>query len=184
MEDYVKYFFLPVFLLVVSCSGVSKRDCSKLDWFAQGKSDGELGHRKSLYVQHAAKCLKSPDRPSYLKGREQGLKLFCTDKGLYNRGLDGGVYLGECSKLSQKLKDAYELGRDTYREQEEIKEFQYKITELKDKQKFSTAVDDYDERSVINDDIRIFEVRIKENYSRIKELRIKAYKRKYVVKEN
>ncbi|EQC52340.1 DUF2799 domain-containing protein [Bacteriovorax sp. DB6_IX] len=171
-------------LLVVSCSTLKKRDCSSLDWFEQGRIDGSQGHRKSFFMQHAAKCHKKPDRTKYLAGREQGLKQFCTETGLYRRGYEGGLYLGECAKLSTSLRAAYELGRDTYRESEEIKEFQNKIVELEDKLKFELEPDEIDERKVVQDDIKLLQYRIKENFERIKALRIKAYQRNYIVKEN
>lgn len=184
MEDCLKKLGIISILLFVSCSNLSKKDCSELNWYELGKSDGTQGKRKSVYVQHAAKCLATPDRATYMKGRNEGLKSFCSPQGLYERGHSGGLYLGECPKFTEDLKEAYELGRDTYRESEEIKEFQFRIEELENKLKFEVAADDYDERSVIMDDIKILKKQIKDDYEHIKKLRIKAYKRKYVVKEN
>jgi hypothetical protein len=184
MEDCLKKLGFICLLLLVSCSTLTKKDCSTLNWEKIGEDDGAMGLRKSVYVQHAVKCHKKPDRSAYMKGREAGLKRFCTPQGLYQRGHSGGLYLGECAEFTTLLKDAFQLGRDTYREEEEIKEFKFKIEELENKLKFDVAADDYDERSVIMDDIKILKSQIKDDYEHIKKLRIKAYKRKYIVKEN
>ena len=185
MQSHGGVMKLSVLLLVIflsSCSNLTKKDCSTLNWHKQGINDGKLGMRKSLFVQHAAKCLERPNREEYLKGRKKGLKTFCSEPGLYERGYSGGIYLGECGSLNSRLKDAYDLGRETYREAEEIKEFQFRISELEEKLKFVVASTEYDERSVIMDDISILRSQIAEDFERIKALRMKALSRKYIVK--
>jgi hypothetical protein len=68
-------------------------------------------------IRHSTACAKvgiTPDRASWLKGREQGLDRFCVPYRAYQSRESGGSFdVGICRHFDQdRLRDAYGRGRE------------------------------------------------------------------------
>ncbi len=177
-----RYLSLLMILLVHSCSSVSKKDCSSLNWYDQGVKDGEEGRRSTYFLQHALKCTEAPDNKEYVSGRNEGLNLFCTRYGGFNEGRRGATYLGQCSsfKDEDRFKVAHQLGLDVFRQREENLETEKDIKELE--RKISSEFHVADELNNLRFDKSILEkdlLRGEDFYNKLME---KAKSRKYLVK--
>lgn len=182
MFRYLSLFFTA--LVLSSCSSVSKQDCSQLDWREQGIKDGEEGRRSTYFLQHALKCIESPDNIQYVSGRNEGLKLFCTRYGGFQEGLRGMTYLGQCGafKSEAKFKVAHELGLDAYRQGEENLEKERKIKELE--RKISSEFHSGDDLNDLKFDKSILEKDLARGKLFYKELMDKAKSRRYLLRPN
>ncbi len=127
-----------LFFLVLSlsaCSQLAKEDCAHIDWFELGRKDGEVGHRSTMFIQHSLKCSKAPEASTYKEGRKLGLKKFCTLEGGVDYGLNGSLYIGQCSDYGDKAIKAFKLGldkgRQVYRQNELINELDQKLKDIK-----------------------------------------------------
>ena len=130
--------FIPLFLPLLymnSCSQLQKKDCSEIDWFALGKSDGEVGQRSTMFLQHSLKCAKLPESSTYRRGRNEGLKQFCTLAGGIDYGLTGALYIGQCDKFPENSLKSFKLGLDkgrrVYRQNELISELDQNLKDVK-----------------------------------------------------
>ncbi len=75
----VRISFL-VFLLT-GCSGLTESDCLQADYFQIGLEEGKQGNlanRISIYQKYCSEYALSADTEQYYKGREIGLKTFCS----------------------------------------------------------------------------------------------------------
>ena len=180
MFRYLSIFL--TLLLLSSCSSVSKKDCSHLDWHEQGIKDGEEGRRSTYFLQHALKCIESPDNDQYVSGRNEGLKFFCTRYGGFQEGLKGMSYLGQCGafKTEDKFKVAHQLGLDTYRLGEENLTKEREIKELE--RKISSEFHKTDDLNDLKFDKSILEKDLARGKGFYKELMDKAKSRKYLVR--
>ena len=165
-------------LLLIGCSGLEKRDCAGLDWYKQGEIDGNNGKRRSYFLQHGLACKLTPDRATYLKGREEGLKQFCTYSGGFRDALEGQIYLGQCidSKNIKNFKKGREKGSEIYFQKEKIFTLKEKLKDIKRdfKHDFSSS----DEMLEYNNDIGILKNEIKIEEAHLNKL-LRSNKMKY-----
>ena len=103
---------------VLQCS-TTKKPCKDTNWFKQGKQDGIKGHSQQLFSQYQKKCSRhkiNPNKKKYLKGRIQGLKIFCTYKQGQKYGASGNHYKGVCpEKIKSKFLKGYQRGKKEYK---------------------------------------------------------------------
>ncbi|MDD2816883.1 MAG: DUF2799 domain-containing protein [Thiotrichaceae bacterium] len=68
-------------LLLSGCATLSKDECLRGEWSTVGYQDGAQGYPAKQFYEHVAACREHgvmPRQDVYLKGREQGLKQYCT----------------------------------------------------------------------------------------------------------
>jgi hypothetical protein len=68
-------------LLLSGCATLSKEECLRGEWSTVGYQDGAQGYPAKQFYEHVAACREHgvmPRQDVYLKGREQGLKQYCT----------------------------------------------------------------------------------------------------------
>jgi hypothetical protein len=102
--------------LVAGCGTVSKSECQAGDWAAIGERDGRNGEPVTLFDSHAESCARydlPADRDGWLRGREAGLREYCTPISGFAAGSAGRTYHGVCEgRRGGDFLDAYGIGRD------------------------------------------------------------------------
>jgi hypothetical protein len=111
---------LAVIASLSGCASLSKSECLNANWQDIGIRDGANGQPEEYLIQHSTACAKvgvTPERASWLKGREQGLERFCVPHRAYQIGENGGGFDGAiCRNFDQdRLLSAYEQGREVNR---------------------------------------------------------------------
>ena len=111
-------------LSVNGCATLDKNECLNANWEAIGYKDGHDGYSRARIDQHRKACAEykvSPDLDTYLKGYEQGVRLFCEPQRGYQRGLNGYTYKDVCPKeMRRHYHAAYTEGRHIYDIEREI----------------------------------------------------------------
>jgi hypothetical protein len=107
------------------CASLSKSECLNANWEDIGIRDGANGQPEEYLIQHSTACAKvgvTPDRERWLAGRERGLERFCTPQRAYQIGEYGGGFdAAICRNFDpERLRDAYDKGRDVNRLTAEI----------------------------------------------------------------
>ena len=88
----MRYLALLPFLALTACATLSEEECQGGDWYAIGKADGAEGRKASFIEQHAKACNKygiAPNKTQWLRGREDGLPLYCTPAKAFDEGRRG-----------------------------------------------------------------------------------------------
>lgn len=103
-----------ILIIYAGCATLSQDSCEQGDWYGIGYKDGTDGRPQGRLVKHEKACLEfdvSPDEDIYLQGRNDGLKIYCTDQNGYNEGEDIDEYQDVCPKeLEQIFLKGYLLG--------------------------------------------------------------------------
>lgn len=95
-------FGIPLVLAVLtltSCASFTEEECAYSDWELVGRQDGLDGAPLTKFQNYVRQCGKfgtPPDSIAYNRGREDGLKLFCTPVGVYEAGLEGRGEAAQC----------------------------------------------------------------------------------------
>lgn len=98
------YRMIAVFLIVSSCTTLSPEECLNMNWYEQGVKDGAKGHQAVWIEKHKQACKSSsviPDRAQWLKGRQKGLKSYCTARNAYWIGRKGQGLSPVCSPAAE-----------------------------------------------------------------------------------
>lgn len=105
-------------VLLSSCATLSKQECLVGDWQAIGYNDGVAGYQSDRLASHAKACAKASVAPNYLaweRGRQLGLKQYCTTSNAYNVGRRGRQLNNVCPiTLANTLQTANQKGLDYY----------------------------------------------------------------------
>lgn len=106
-----------VFLLS-GCATLSKQECMIGDWQAIGYNDGVAGYHSDRLASHAKACAKTgvaPDYQAWERGRQLGLKQYCTTNSAYNIGRRGRKLNSVCPiALASTLQQANQRGLELY----------------------------------------------------------------------
>jgi len=106
-------------LLLASCATLSVEECMVGNWQAIGYNDGVAGYPPSRLAAHSKACAKAnvaADYESWERGRQLGLKQYCTVNNAYNIGRRGLELNRVCPASSTKrLQQANQQGREYYR---------------------------------------------------------------------
>ena len=101
--------------LLVGCASLSEDECRQGDWASIGQSDGYAGYTMSRLQSHADACRKAgitPDAAAYTRGRQVGLRGYCTASRGFTEGRLGNSYAGVCPPdLARAFMVAYNDGR-------------------------------------------------------------------------
>lgn len=101
-----------------SCASISKEECLTGDWNGIGYKDGMQGKpitRVQDYIQECGKSGAVVNRPEYEKGRNEGLKIYCTKANGYTLGKAGRTMSNECPPaLLMGFMKGYSAGKAVY----------------------------------------------------------------------
>jgi hypothetical protein len=101
--------------LAAGCASLSEDQCRQGDWADIGQADGYAGYAMTRLQDHAKACGKlgiTPDAAAYSRGRQVGLRGYCTAPNGFNEGRLGNSYAGVCPpNLAPAFMAAYDDGR-------------------------------------------------------------------------
>ena len=104
--------------LLSACATLTKQECMVGDWQAIGYNDGVAGYYSDRLASHAKACAKTnvtPDYQLWERGRQLGLKQYCTVANAYNVGRRGRKFNNVCPiALASSLQVANQKGLDYY----------------------------------------------------------------------
>lgn len=105
-------------ILLTGCATLSKEQCTVGNWQAIGYTDGVAGHYADRLAAHAKACAKAgvaPDYQAWERGRQQGLKQYCTTSHAFALGRRGRQLNGVCpASTSRTLQKMNAQGREYY----------------------------------------------------------------------
>jgi hypothetical protein len=122
--------------LFLGCSTLtlSKNECLESDWFEIGRRDGSMGKPRALLQKHSKACGKhgvSPDREAYYRGRDEGLKFYCTKDNGFEQGRLGQSYRFVCpSELEPVFFAGYQKGRELYQYETKVKNLERSLRNI------------------------------------------------------
>lgn len=102
---------------LVGCASISKDSCVTGNWYEIGLRDGANGFSAERRYEHEKACDKhgvavQVQVDEYLKGREAGVRLYCTPENGYQLGLQIDYYRDVCpTDMKSSFLRAYRLGR-------------------------------------------------------------------------
>lgn len=128
-------------LLAVSiaggCATMSESECINADWREVGRNDGLEGKRQTQLARHYDACVKygiTPDRDEYMKGRELGLTVYCTQDSGYWEGRNGANYGRVCPASSEPAFMAgYRVGQSVFDAIAKVRSIRAEMTSVKDR---------------------------------------------------
>ena len=130
---------------LAACASLSETECRSGNWFEIGRDDGSNGRAASFIREHAKACNDfgiAPNAGAWRKGREEGLKTYCTRRNAYDIGARGRTLSNVCPASRQSaLEDANDRGRTWHRIGREIAQTRSEIAEI-DSALASLALDD------------------------------------------
>lgn len=106
-----------LFVLLTGCQAITPQQCTVADWYQLGHQDGAKGkesHYISNYVKPCSKVNIIPNSSLWHKGREEGLKKYCTVETAYLEGLNGNKLNHVCPANSQNRVIAWEKGYNIF----------------------------------------------------------------------
>lgn len=111
---------------------MNKEECLSADWRMIGLKDGEQGRLLSQVGEYGKQCGEygvTPDQERYASGREEGLKVYCTEASGFNQGKRGYEYKGVCSPENRdEFMSGYKIGQKYYKTQSEISTLESQIS--------------------------------------------------------
>ena len=126
-------------LLLSSCTSMSKEDCTDANWGKLGYKAATKGEPNSHLEDVSQQCMEygiRPDRKKYFRGRNAGLKKFCTYESGRDYGYHGNYYRGICpKKLEKDFLRGYKFGKQELaleEQQEELRRQQEEVRRLQE----------------------------------------------------
>lgn len=114
------------------CASMSREECVNNDMYSKGVADGEAGYAASRLSSHQEACGKfgiKLDGPTYLAGRQEGLKTYCTPANAEAVGRAGKTYYGVCpADKEAAFNAAYKRGRMQY----DIDQLQVRLARIRE----------------------------------------------------
>jgi len=155
-----------VCLLLSGCANLSKEECLNADWYEIGYNDGVEGKKRSRLNNHIKACAEyhvSAQTQPYFKGREKGLKSYCTVENALQIGLRGYSYNHVCpSHIESAFLKKYRQGKTIYNLEQEINNHESEISTLEHKLKKKKDKLSKKEKREIKREIEHLEIRIEE----------------------
>jgi hypothetical protein len=131
-------FLILIAVVVSSCTTLSKEDCQTMNWDERGKSDALKGKTSKVFADYSQTCNKhgvavNPDE--YAKGRDRGLRLFCTYENGQQFGREGKSYNKVCPQnLEIEFLKGYHIGKREYEIEQKEKVLERRKQELEKKE--------------------------------------------------
>lgn len=111
-------------LLLAGCETLNEDQCRAGDWQGIGYTDGANGHQPGRFGDHVKACSKyqiMPDQQSYLRGRDNGLSVFCKPERGFTEGRLGREYGGVCPiQLERGFLAGYDDGKVVWDAQQRV----------------------------------------------------------------
>ena len=128
-------FLSPLLLLLLgACATLDEGQCKQGDWYTIGKSDGAEGRQADFILQHAKACNEfgiKPIRSEWERGRQDGLKLYCTPSRVYLDGKRGRIMPPVCpASMTAELQAANRTGLRVNRIEQEMREVESDIRSI------------------------------------------------------
>ena len=134
-----------VLLLLGACASLSKEQCVAGDWAAIGRADGAEGRGFERLEAHRRACARAgvePDAVAWDRGRQQGLRLYCTPAKAYQVGRSGRSIAPGCVQAElADMSPAFEKGRAYFRVAQDIDRIESDADDLA-REAAGLAVDD------------------------------------------
>lgn len=112
------FIVLSSVMLLSSCATLSVEECVVGDWQTIGYNDGVAGYSANRLAAHSKACAKAnvtADYKSWERGRQLGLKQYCTVSNAYNIGRRGLELNSVCpATMTRTLQQANRQGREYY----------------------------------------------------------------------
>lgn len=126
--------FLSCLLALSACATLSESECRSGNWDAIGRADGAEGRQEDFILQHAKACNEfgiRPNKTEWLRGRDEGLPLYCTPAKAFDEGRRGQLLSPVCpaSELAT-LQRANQRGLRLNRIEQEIREINSEIRSI------------------------------------------------------
>lgn len=120
----LKLCLLSGVVLLSGCATLSKEECKIGNWQAIGYSDGVAGYYPDRLISHAEACSKAsvmPDNQAWERGRQMGLKQYCTASNAYTLGRRGTTFNKVCPvTTTDTLQQINRQGLESYRLNKQI----------------------------------------------------------------
>ncbi len=121
-------------LLLAACATLSENECRAGNWYAIGQKDGANGRMEDFIYQHAKACNEYgilPNKTEWLRGRADGLPLYCTPGNAFREGRRG-KHLNPVCPIAERatLIRANERGLRVNRIEQEIREIENRIRSI------------------------------------------------------
>lgn len=140
--------------ILTSCATMSADECRVANWLMVGAADGAQGRLPSYVNKYAKDCAKAGIQPNFeqwSKGRQQGLKDYCTPINAYNTGRKGKDFAPVCQSMPQSTQDSlvkhYEKGYHIHTLEHQVSRIRSDIQSLEKKKAdimaLKTKCDDY-----------------------------------------
>lgn len=112
--------------LLAGCGTVSREECRIGDWTAIGLVDGRNGEAETRIADHQKTCARYDlpvDAAAWERGRQEGLKSYCTPISGFAQGVSGRGYRNVCSgRAGSDFLTAYGLGSELERVRRLVRE--------------------------------------------------------------
>ena len=162
------------------CSTLSKNECLQVNWYELGWKDGNLGKPRSLFQEHVDACMKHnvrAEKADYFRGRDDGLKNFCTYDNGFSHGTYGKKYNYVCPPdLGSSFLAGFSKGKKVYRYNRKVAALEKKLKtiddEIQEKEKllYSSEVNK-EQRVIIRSEIRQLDLDYRDTVRDLNELR-------------
>lgn len=127
--------FLLALPILAACASLSEDECRAGDWVEIGREDGADGRRAEFIRTHAKACAEygiRPDVTAWEKGRQEGLKLYCTPRRAWEVGTRGQSLSPVCpAELMPALTRANDRGYDLWEVERRIDDTEREIREIR-----------------------------------------------------
>lgn len=173
--------------LVSGCATMSVEDCQLANWEALGQADGANGKQADYLSKRSRNCVKNGITPNHIlweKGRQKGIRNYCTATNLYNQGLHGKGYSPVCGFLSESqqnvLNKRYRAGKQIHDLESSISSSKSKIKRYEedyyklrsgDKLKYKTQSEANDRMIELDRELRRLRKEVWEKELRLSKLR-------------
>jgi hypothetical protein len=143
-KQAITIFSLLILVYLLGCaSTLTRNECLEADWYEIGLIDGREGEPRSKFQEHAEHCLKHDvhvGREAYYRGRDQGLRIYCTQDRGFELGRLGERYNHICPQdLEADFVAGYTRGKGQYNSESKVATLEQRLqrieTQIKSKKK-------------------------------------------------
>ncbi len=110
---------LGLLALAAGCTSLSEEQCRAGDWSQIGVADGAEGRGTDRIEAHRRACAEAgitPDTEAWMRGRERGLRLYCTPAKAYTVARRGRSIAPGCTGAEvARMQPAIDRGRSYWR---------------------------------------------------------------------
>jgi hypothetical protein len=168
MNKFSSYILLlAVMTFFVGCATLSRNECLEADWFEIGHKDGSIGKPRVLFQKHVDACTKhgiTPNRQRYYAGRDEGLRVYCTEDNGFEQGRLGKKYQYVCpADVEPEFLAGFYAGREIYEYESEVASLERRLRsieeqiESKKKELYSSKVGDK-QKGIIRSEISTLDI--------------------------